>query len=349
MLFKKLVILQLTGPFPTTEENLSHHLDKHRFQSGGPAQYEKTGWTSPFGGDDETLVFSAANTLLVCLKVETKILPEKVVRDDMEETVRERERAGQKVSRKDRQQLMEESRRNLLPKALSQFKTIRGYFDIERNEVVVASTSPKDIDLFTSSMRRSIGSLKVQFCNPGNHYIPTMTEWAVNNELPEKTQYGDAITLISIADKAKGRFTNQDLSSDEIRACLESGKVVTSIHLSWNDYLSFVVEEGLYIKNIKTLDSFDTWEDGGERIDTESNYLLTVGGIRTLTKVLFGWFDIQAPEIEDEQFEDGPSHHEDPYESYDEPPVQNSDADQYEHLGTPATPDDNSLPDEEIA
>lgn len=227
--------------------------------------------------------------------------------------------------------MIDEIRFDLLPKAFSKYSRIIGYIDAQRREIVIGTASGNQADEFLSSLRTAFGSLPVALLEPYVSAQLTMTQWAKNRQGPKRVQFGQEISLVDPAEGDKGTFRKQDLSSDEILQCIESGKRVERISLRWNDYLSFSIDEHLVLRKIAALDMFDEEFEGDddENARLDADLFMTYSGLRRLLPELYQWF--QVPDLE---YDFGPGESTDEPEGDDDfslPAMSDADDYQYEH------------------
>jgi recombination associated protein RdgC len=306
MLFKNATVVRLTGDIPRENEELLKVLESNRFVPAREMESERRGWIPPSGKESDDLVYAQGAVYLLCLQIESKILPASVIREELKERMALREAGGRKIRSKEKQQLMDEIRFDLLPRAFSKFTRVLGYIDYQRQEVVVGTASKTQVDEFLAFLRASLGSLPVQSLKA--EYSPTMrmTDWARLRQAPSKVKFGAEITLVE-PEGGKGSFRKQDLLSDEIQQCIEAGKQVQRMAFEWNDYLSFTIDEELTIRKLSALDMFDQEYEGDsdEDDDIAANLFLTFMALRELLPELYKWFGVGEPEYANGEDGDG--------------------------------------------
>lgn len=331
MLFKKATVVPITGEIPDTEEAIQAALEKHRFVPCRDMESERRGWVSPINEEYPELVRGLNGAFLIALKVQTKILPSSVIKEELKERLAARGMAGRKVRAKERTQLIEEIRFDLLPKAFSKVGRIYGYLDMTRKEIVIGTASANQADEFLACLRSAFGSLPARLLDPKESPQSRMTEWVKTQEAPIKVKFGQEITLEDPGEGGKGTFRKQDLTSDEITECIDAGKRVRSIALEWNSYLGFTIDERLVLRKIKPLDMFDEDYDGDSGDDEyaalDADFYLTVSGLRQLLPEIYTWFEVGSgsDEAGDKSGDDMAL-----YEAEDEPLESYADAEQYE-------------------
>ncbi len=326
MLFKNATVVRLTGDIPRENEELLKALEANRFVPAKAMESERRGWIAPTGKEDDDLVYAQGAVSLMCVQIESKILPASVVREELKERMDLREKGGRKVRSKEKQQLMEEIRFDLLPRAFSKFTRVLGYIDYQRQEVVVGTASKGQVEEFLASLRASLGSLPVTTLQFEYQPAKRMTDWARLRQAPSKVRFGAEITLAE-PEGGKGSFKKQDLLSDEIQQCIEAGKKVQRMALEWNDYLSFTIDEELTIRKLSALDMFDKEYNGDadEDDDIAANLFLTFMALRELLPQLYSWFGVGELDYAEEDQENGDE------PGFDVDDYSNSEEGNYEH------------------
>lgn len=296
MLFKNATIIKIVGDIPSTADAIQSALEKHPFVPARDMEFERRGWVSPVNEESEELVRAQGRAFMMTMKVQTKILPSSVIKEELKERMALRGMHGRKVRAKERNQMIEEIRFDLLPKAFSKYSRVHGYIDAERQEIVVGTASASQVDEFLALLRVAFDGLPVKLLESDVAPQSRMTHWAQNQEAPPKVKFGQDITLEDPSEGGKGTFRKQDLSSDEILQCIASGKRVQRIALEWNDYLSFTVDERLVLRKLTPLDMFDEEFEGDddEYAQFDADLFMTVSGLRRLLPELYQWFEVEV-------------------------------------------------------
>ncbi|MGA7296141.1 MAG: recombination-associated protein RdgC, partial [Rhodanobacteraceae bacterium] len=129
-----------------------------------------------------------------------------------------------------------------------------------------------------------------------------LTRWLDSGDLPAGLELGDECELRDpgAAGGAVVRCRHQDLTGDEIREHLRSGKQVFQLGLHFDDRLSMVLGEDLVIRKLRFHDvvveelSYDSSEDASAEID--ARFALMSLELEKLLEHLAQWFSITRPE-----------------------------------------------------
>ncbi len=277
MWFKNLLLYRFTETFKLSESNLEEKLLPHRFRACGSLQEFSYGWVSPLGRQSELLVHSCNGFLMMCACREEKILPASVVNEIVAERAAEIEgEQGRSLGRKERERLRDEVIHELMPRAFSRSIRTYAYIDPRQGYLVVDATSSKKAEELLSLLRESLGSLSVTMAKTNDSPSLIMTDWLSKNSAPSDLSIENECELRSPDDESSAvRCKNHDLSSPEIQAHLKAGKEVIKLAVSWNDRLSFILDDTLGIKRLRFLDlvleqaaEIDT-DDEAQRFDAD--------------------------------------------------------------------------------
>ncbi|WP_288370845.1 recombination-associated protein RdgC [uncultured Marinobacter sp.] len=254
MWFRNARIFRFTKPFDISPEALEEKLQADAFKPCGPQETTRQGWVPPLGKHGDQLVHSANGYHLIALRKEEKILPGPVVKEAVEERAEAIEvEQGRKVRKKEKEEIKEQVMLEMLPQAFSRNRRCFAYLAPQDGVLVVDAGSAKQAEDLASTLRKSLGSLPVR--PPAVEQAPafTFTGW-----LNESIDHPATIVLGSeceLKDPSEDggvvRCKGLDLKADEIRNHLETGMQVTKLALTWDDNVSFVLDEELGIRRLK--------------------------------------------------------------------------------------------------
>ena len=111
-----------------------------------------------------------------------------------------------------------------------------------------------------------------------------MTGWVADGEAPVGFTLDQDLELRS-TDKASVRYVNHTLEGEEIRQHIATGKIVTRLAMTWNDRISFVLNDQLQIKRLAFLDILkEQAESQGENADErfDIDFTLMTGEVARL-------------------------------------------------------------------
>ncbi|WP_372985697.1 recombination-associated protein RdgC [Marinobacter sp.] len=254
MWFRNARVFRFTKPFDISPEELEEKLQADAFKPCGPQETSRQGWVAPLGKHGEQLVHSANGYHLISLRKEEKILPGPVVKEAVEERAEAIEiEQGRKVRRKEKDEIKEQVMLEMLPQAFSKNRRCYAYLAPQDGVLVVDAGSAKQAEDLASTLRKSLGSLPVR--PPAVEQSPafTFTGWLNETiDLPASIALGSECELKDPSeDGGVVRCKGLDLKADEIRNHLEAGMQVTKLAVTWDDNVSFVLDEELGIRRLK--------------------------------------------------------------------------------------------------
>ncbi|MGO1462692.1 MAG: recombination-associated protein RdgC [Marinobacter sp.] len=254
MWFRNARVFRFTKPFDISAEELEDKLGADAFKPCGPQETTRQGWVPPLGKHGELLVHSANGYHLIALRKEEKILPGPVVKEAVEEKAEAIEiEQGRKVRRKEKDEIKEQVMLEMLPQAFSRNRRSFAYLAPKDGVLVVDAGSAKQAEDLASTLRKSLGSLPVRPPAVEQAPIFTLTGWLNETiDLPGTVALGDECELKDPSeDGGVVRCKGLNLKADEIRNHLEAGMEVTKLAITWDDNVSFMLDEELGIRRLK--------------------------------------------------------------------------------------------------
>ncbi|MCK7552680.1 recombination-associated protein RdgC [Marinobacter goseongensis] len=275
MWFRNARVFRFTKPFDISAEALEEKLQGDAFKPCGPQETTRQGWVPPLGKHSDMLVHSTNGYHLIALRKEDKILPGSVVKEIVEERAEAIEiEQSRKVRRKEKDEIKEQVMLEMLPQAFSKNRRSFAYLAPQDGLLVVDAGSSKQAEDLASFLRKSLGSLPVR--PPAVEQAPafTFTGWLNESiDLPGTIELGTECELKDPSeDGGVVRCKGLDLKADEIRNHLDAGMQVTKLSLTWEDNLSFVLDEELGIKRLKFGDTLQEKLDDVDADDAAARF-----------------------------------------------------------------------------
>lgn len=254
MWFKNLVVYRLPENWAMTAETLQEKLAQKPLQPCGGLDKQSRGWVSVRG--DERLVLSLNNQWLVALGMEQRLLPSSVVNQIAKERALELEaQQGYKVGRKALKELRERVAEELLPQAFRVRSTVYAWIDPVQGWLVIDAAAAAKAEAVLEMLNKSIDDFPVRPLHTEISPVTAMTDWVSASEAPAGFTIDRELELRSTGEgKSSVRYANHALEGDEILAHIAKGKRATRLGLTWNDRISFVLNEQLQLKKLSFLD-----------------------------------------------------------------------------------------------
>lgn len=219
-----------------------------------------SGFIRPFGGDDFFIQRIAPATFVLAVRTFERLLPAKVVRNEVEARARRIENAeGRKCYAREKQRIKDEVIQDFLPRTFIDFKD--NYVLIKGQHIYIDSSSAKRGDEILCLLREVFGSLPVRPVEATDMPIASFTQWMTlpeeDNGLPQFELTGDF--------RASGGSDETDLLTGKGVSLVggsmsgtltEQGRRVTQLGLIWESErfgqtVSFTINEMLGMKGIK--------------------------------------------------------------------------------------------------
>lgn len=296
--FKNILVYRLNKEIALSMDELEQQLASLTFTPCSSQDMTRTGWVSPMGDRGEALIHVAGKQVMICARKEDKILPATVIKNALQDKVEKLEgEQGRKLKKTEKATLKDEVVHTLLPRAFSKFSQTFIWLDLEKQLVIVDSSSAKRAEDNLALLRKTLGSLPVVPLNFNESVELKMTEWVRSGELPAGFTLMDEAELKAVLDEGGViRCKKQELVSDEIATHIEAGKFVTKLSVDWEDRLQFMLCDDGSIKRIKFSETLREQNDDIDKADFaqrfDADFILMTGELSALiervTEVLGG-------------------------------------------------------------
>lgn len=269
MWFKNLRLYRLPRDWDMDIARLDELLGKQPLARCGSFDMQSRGWVFP--RQEGAFVHSVNRQWLLALGVEQKLLPASVVRQTAQERATQIEaEQGRKVGRKELRELRERVAEELLPRAFTQRRTTWGWVDPINGWVVADAGSDARADEFLETLIRSVDDLPLRPLQSQVSPSSAMTDWLAAGEPPAGFAFERDLELRPAGEGQTAiRYVRHDLEGDEIRHHIAAGKIVTRLALTWNDRISFVLNDKLQIKRLGFLDIVKEQEQAADNADEQ--------------------------------------------------------------------------------
>ncbi|WP_137188027.1 recombination-associated protein RdgC [Pseudomonas asiatica] len=290
MWFKNLLTYRMTQDVSLTCEALEDALRSKPARKPESQVLQTVGFISPSSKNPEApLAHKVEGVYLLALRTYDRLLPPSAVADELAEKVEEIETSqARKVYKKEKDQLKDEIIQSMLPRAFIRKKTTYAALDLVNKLIFVNTSSAIAAEALLSTLREVVGSLPVRPVTVKIAPTATFTDWVKNGQAAENFYVLNNCTLKD-PDEDGGEINvkNQDLTSDEIKQLIGSGKVVTKISLAYKDLVSFSLNDQLTVQGLRfeSLLQEKAVQDGGDEKDGQfdASFLLMMA---TLNEVV---------------------------------------------------------------
>lgn len=271
---------------PVPDFKVVEALESHAFTPCGPTQEVSHGWIAP-RGDGESLCECINGNLIYKLMTETKAVPADVL--DRELTARcqaVEASTGRKPGKKERREIKEEVKLDLLPKAFPKRVATLAWISPKHKLLVIDTASQKRADEVVIELVASQEGLVVTLLNTQTSPVAAMAAWLLQHNTPETLGIDrDCVLVAADESKAKVKYVKHALDIPEIKKHIQQGLLPESLALTWLNRVSFTLTSDLTLKGIDILD-VDTGEDAEQVDEFDASVVIATSEIASLVSDL---------------------------------------------------------------
>ncbi len=266
-MFKDAILYRIAPQWATTLAEVEEALAKTPFVECGPTQEQSFGWLPPRGQAHGAMVEAVGGQWVLRFMVETKMLPGSVLaRKVKEKAARVEQETGRKPGKKETKELKEEAKLDLLPMAFTKQASVPVWIDPAARLLLLGTASQGRADEVVSLLVETLPGLAVALLDTQTDPKAAMAHWLSTQEPPVGFSV-DRETVLKSADETKAtvKYGRHPLDIDEVREHIAAGKLPTTLALTWDDRVSFVLTDCLQLKKIDFLDTVfeGAHQDGG--------------------------------------------------------------------------------------
>lgn len=253
MWFKELSFFILGEP--VDGDKLAEQLTKRTYQAPNGLDWFSMGWVPP-AAHVQGLVYQARGNMLVSLRRDDKILPAGVIRDELDKKVAKVEAEElRKVGRKEKLALKDQITDDLLPRAFTRSSRTNAYIDQSRGFVLVDTATASRAEVMVSELREALPPFPCALPRTKRSPQSLMTDWLAAGEAGHGFELdADAKLQDSSENGAKITISRADLTAEEIRQHIATGKQAVELGLIWENKIRFVLTDQLHFKRLQFLD-----------------------------------------------------------------------------------------------
>ena len=292
---------------------LEESLQGARFVPCGATQPESSGWIAPRGKKSLVLAESVGGQLILKLCTERRALPASAVKAAVDERIEKykAETGNERVGAKIKKEFKEDVVLELLPRAFTKRSSTLVWLDPVNRFLIVDSGSLTGADKVVTYLIEALsaapgaGPITVKPVQTQTSATASMSHWLSTREAPLNFTVDRDCELKTPDDqKATVRYSRHTLEIDEVPQHIAAGKVPTQLAMTWNERVSFVLNESAQVRKLKLLDVvMDGVQEGGkddDGFDTDAAILTgeLSGLIPDLIDALGGEMEERAPQAE---------------------------------------------------
>lgn len=256
-MFKNLILYRIASSWQPDLSALEQALDAAPFAPCGATQEQSAGWIAPRGVEHGALLEAIAGQWLLSWQTESRMLPGAVVAQRVEEKVaRITQESGRTPGRKEKRDLKDEARLDLLPQAFTKRSRTHVWIDPQARLLAVGASNQTRADAITTALVKDVPGLALALLDTQTSPQAAMSAWLLEREAPAGFSIDQECELKSAAaDKAVVRYARHPLDIDEVPEHIRGGKLPTRLAMTWQGRVSFVLSEGLQLRRIALLET----------------------------------------------------------------------------------------------
>ena len=265
-MFKSLIIYRIASTWQADLAAVEEALARTPYTPCGPTQERSAGWVPPRGEAEGLFAEPIGGQWILRFMSESKMLPASVLNRKVQEKADVIERnSGRKPGKKEKQELKDEAKLDLLPMAFTKQGGMWIWIDPTARFLVLDTSSQPRADEVVTLLVDGLPGFAVALLDTQTGPQAAMAHWLTSQEPPAGFTIDQECELKAASEmKSVVRYGRHPLDIDEVKAHIEAGKLPTKLALTWDDRVSLLLTEGLHIKKLTFLETvFDGKDEGG--------------------------------------------------------------------------------------
>lgn len=284
-MFKNMIVYRIAESWQGDLQALEEALQKSVFSECGATQERSAGWVPPRGEPHGPLAESVAGQWVMRFMSEAKMLPVSVLNRKVNEKAAHIEKTeGRKPGKKEKKELKDEAKLDLLPMAFTTQGGMWVWIDPGARTLVLDTGSQTRADEVVSLLVDGLPGFALALVDTQTSPQAAMAHWLTTQEAPAGFSIDRECELKAADDsKAVVRYARHPLDIDEVRQHIEHGKLPTKLAMTWDERVSFVLTEGLQLKKIALLDAvLDETSGSGDEGGFDADVAIATGELSRL-------------------------------------------------------------------
>lgn len=294
MWFRQAQIFQLCNPPHITSERLTELFESLMYKPCLATMPLTMGWCSVIDEPDAPVVRGFNGCYIFCLLIEEKILPATVVRQHVNERIKQLEASeNRKVYKREIYALKDEVTQLLLTKAFSKFSRVYAYIDTRHNWLVLGTTNKKKTEQFFSIFKKVFSEHIQNFKFKKGSTV--LTHWLKHQDYPTNLAIEKSAVLQDPMQQTRViRCQQQNLFNENILSFIDEGFEIKQLALSWQDQIHFTLSEFVLFQGIKFQDELlkqaEDLEAETLQQEFDANFLIMLEALTGLFKDILELF-----------------------------------------------------------
>lgn len=285
-MFRSVRFYAVAGEWPESEQELSEQLLRVPFKPCGPLTERSSGWEPPVPEVPSLLARRVGSADLLRLRSQVRVLPTAAINEALEARLEEyRRRTQEEPSRRTKRQLKDQTRDELLAKALVRSERTTGLYIQSERVLAVGSAAEARAERFLEQLRAALGKLEIKplaFKTPFGHFLTQI----FMGDAPREFVLGTECRMRDRSErKSAVRWQDMDLAHATVRKCQKDGMELTHIGFEYGNVMSAVIDADGVLTKLKFLGLDEPPQtDGDDPLAQFDAELALVGG--TLRQML---------------------------------------------------------------
>lgn len=277
---------------------LAEELAKHPLTEPGAMDAASYGFV-PDG--DGGMVYSQNDCMLIAFAASEKLLPSSVVKEATAKRAAEiEEQQGFKLGRKQMRELAEQIAYELLPRAFVRTRVTRAWIDAANRWLFVDSGTASKAEELVEALSRALPDIGIKLLRTNQTPSPCMTNWiSCADTVPSSFTVDMDAELRAVDDSgAKVRHVSRALDGSDTAEQITAGMMAFKLGMTWQDRVSFVLDDAGRIKRLHFLDIVKDNADEAESAEEQMaiDFTIMTGEVAALMDDLV---DALGGEMED--------------------------------------------------
>jgi recombination associated protein RdgC len=248
-LFKNAIAYRVTPGFKLDPEMLLRCSSR----PCGPTESRTSGFASPCEHATDDLAHKVSGYTLICFETEDRLLPGSVVAEEVEaraETIEKEQ--GYRPGRHGLREIKEAVILELLPRAFTQKR--RTYAVLTEQYFIIDTSSAARAQAVIECLGKALDMLPLTKLDTNRWITDAMIGW-LRGETPQYLTVDDFVELEKEEDdKPTISYKRSCLDISDMRSKMADGYIPRKIGVTYNDLLSFRIDEDLHLKQLCALD-----------------------------------------------------------------------------------------------
>jgi recombination associated protein RdgC len=295
-MFRNLRFYRVTSPWPESEEALSEILSNNAFTPCNKYSERSGGWEALGKNENDPLCRRLNGADLLQLRTQSRVLPAAAIKEELEVRLDEfRARMKLEPNRAETRRLKEETRDQLLPKALVKSERNRACFIHSESLLVIDVGTITKAEWVIDQLRESFEQF---YCTPltFNNSPADLLSGIFMGDSPLGFSLGRECRMQDVMDsKSVATWRDFELTDHAIRQHVVDGMRLTHLGLNFDEVMSCVMDHDGIISKLKFIegDAVDDWGSEDPLAKLDADFVLLTGAVRRLVedlKKLLGGF-----------------------------------------------------------